>query len=176
MCDTFNSEPTGSEPIYHGATSQFDYNCSTTSNTMSNFPYTPGTLVFTSNSEGGKSHVGIYVGDFVDLDGGKHSGEVVEAMGHDWGVVTSSIENPRWDSWGQLECCTIDTKKGQVFDVRTMGVAGAANIKTENMKPFVATLPPTASTKLDYDKIREARICAMMFFICRRCTKRFCRL
>lgn len=163
-CDDVNGEPVSSSPVVHGATSQF-YACSPTSETMSDFPYIPGTLVFHTNGEY-KSHVGIYVGDFIDADGDSHSNAVVEAMGHNWGVTTTDISNDKWDAWGQLECCTIDTKKGQKFDARSSnGLArGNITINTQNMRPFVATVTPNYSNKIDYDKIKAARISAMMFY------------
>lgn len=37
-------------------------------------------------------------------------------------------------------------------------------IQTTNMKPFVATIPAGSNPSLDYSKISEARICAMMFY------------
>ena len=37
-------------------------------------------------------------------------------------------------------------------------------INTENMHPFVATVAPGYKQKIDYNKIKEARISAMMFF------------
>lgn len=164
MCDNVNGEPKGTMPIYHGSTSQFYYDCNVTSNTLDDFPYTPGTLVFIS-SGGTKTHVGIYIGNFIDSSGEFHEDIVVEAKGHDYGVVTSNVHNSVWDSWGQLECCTIDTSKGQVFDARTIVVStGSVSINAKNTKPFVATLPPDASSSPNYDKLKGARVSAMMFY------------
>ena len=39
-----------------------------------------------------------------------------------------------------------------------------ALIQTQSMKPFVATIPEGSNPKLDYNKLKEARISAMMFF------------
>lgn len=52
----------------------------------------PGSLVFLTNNEKRKHHVGVYIGDNI----------VIEAKGTQWGVVTSDLKH--WDSWGQLKC------------------------------------------------------------------------
>lgn len=165
MCDTVDGNPTGSMPIAHGATSQFNGNCKTKSNSMSNFPYLPGTLVFHSSGST-KTHVGIYVGTFTDKNGEVHKHAVVEAMGHKWGVTTTLVTNSKWDSWGQLSCCAVDTTTGTQFDARNLGLSssGAVTINTEVMRPFVATVLPDQHSKIDYDKIKAARVSAMMFY------------
>ena len=157
-CEGINDPPTLPNPLKNQY-SMFNADCSTHSNSMNDFPYIPGTLVFTSNGAS-KTHVGIYVGDFIDLDGDKHTNSVVEAMGHNWGVTTSSIDSNRWDSWGQLDCCEIDTTKGMVIDAR----ASTAHINVEVNRPFVATLSESYGKSLDYTKIKAAKISAMMFF------------
>ena len=167
-CESVGGEPTlpvpSSDDVAHGSNSQFNYNCSVKSTTMSDFPYIPGTLVF-QTSAGVRTHVGIYVGDFIDLEGNTHSDEVIEAMGHSYGVVTTKIDNEKWDCWGQLDYCVVDTKKGMSFDARSATVTGSAfNINPEAMTPFVATIPPDYYATLDYDKIKSARISAMAFF------------
>lgn len=165
-CESVGGEPTLSNPLTNQS-SMFYSDCSSNSNDMYNFPYTPGTLVFHTNSLGSKTHVGIYVGKFTDLNGKTYSNTVVEAMGHDYGVTTSDInDSSRWDSWGQLDCSVIDTTKDTAFDARSVSVAnsGPITINTQAMKPFVATLSPRFNYNLDYDKIKEARISAMAFF------------
>jgi len=162
-CEGVDAPPTLSNPL-NNQSSMFNADCSKHSETMDDFPYIPGTIVFHSSGSS-KTHVGIYVGEFIDRDGNNYTNTVVEAMGHDWGVVTSSLSNSRWDSWGQLDCCTIDTKQGERFDARNIGgTGGTITINTESMNPFIATLPPTTSKKLDYDKIKDARISGMSFF------------
>ena len=52
----------------------------------------PGSLVFLTNQEGRKHHVGVYVGNNV----------VIEAKGTEWGVITSQLAH--WNAWGQLKC------------------------------------------------------------------------
>lgn len=164
-CESVGAEPTLSNPL-NNQSSMFYSDCTTRSNDMDDFPYIPGTIVFHTNDSGAKSHVGIYVGKFIDLDGESHTDEVVEASSHDYGVITSSINNSKWDSWGQLDCCTIDTTTTTTFDARSSSVASTASItiNAEAMTPFVATIPPYANPTLDYDKIKEARISAMAFF------------
>ena len=49
-------------------------------------PETPGVCVFMANM----GHVGVYIGN----------GEVVEAMGHAYGVVKTRLENRGWAYWG----------------------------------------------------------------------------
>lgn len=51
-----------------------------------------GSLVFLTNAEGRKHHVGVYVGNDT----------VIEAKGTKFGVVTSKLSH--WDSWGELKC------------------------------------------------------------------------
>lgn len=51
-----------------------------------------GSLVFLTNAEKRKHHVGVYVGNNV----------VIEAKGTQWGVITSELSH--WDSWGELKC------------------------------------------------------------------------
>jgi len=164
-CDSVTDGPVRESPVFHGSNSQYLYYCRTKSSSMSNFPYIPGTLVFHTNYEDVRAHVGIYIGTFTDIDGNEHNDAVVEAKGRDWGVLISDIGAYKWDCWGQLDCCTVDTKKGMKFDARTLGISGGAvKINTEAMRPFVATLSPSYSQKLDYAKIKDARISAMMFF------------
>ena len=163
-CESVGAEPTLSNPL-NNQWSMFTYDCSNRSNTLDDFPYIPGTLVFKTNSSGAKYHVGIYVGDFIDMDGDNHTNEVVEAYGHDYGVIASKLTSG-WDSWGQLDCCTIDTTKGMSFDARTASIiaGGKVTINTESMTPFVATIPYQYNPTLDYQKIKDARISAMAFF------------
>lgn len=165
MCDDVNAAPSGSQPIAHGATSQYNGNCKDKSTNMKTFPYLPGTLVFHSTGAT-KTHVGIYVGTYIDKDGKEHTDAVVEAMGHKWGVTTTQITNSKWNAWGQLSCCTIDTVKGMKFDARNLGATsgGAVTINTEIMQPFVATVAPTFDKKLDYEKLKSAKVSAMLFF------------
>lgn len=167
-CDNIDTAPTKKSPISKKTNDMYKSDCDPHFSAMSNFPNIPGTLVFTTKG-GVKTHVGIFVGDFIDLNGKQHSGEVIDALGHNWGIVTSKLKDPKWDSWGQLKCCTIDTTKGMNFDARTtIGNLAYGNpqasIQAEKMKPFVATVSTTYKGNINYNKIKEARISAMMFF------------
>lgn len=162
-CEGVNSAPTLSNPL-NNQWSMFHADCKPNSEDMGDFPYIPGTLVFHTNSAGSKTHVGIYVGNFIDADGDSHEDEVVEAMGHAYGVTSTKIYNDKWDSWGQLSCCTIDTKKGMTFDARTSGISSTPHINVEATTPFIATLSQSYQLDLDYDKIKKARISGMSFF------------
>lgn len=164
MCEGVDDAPSGREPIASGATSQYNGNCKDKSTNMKTFPYIPGTLVFHSTGAT-KTHVGIYVGTYIDKDGKEHNNAVVEAMGHNWGVTTTLISNSKWNAWGQLTCCTIDTTKDMKFDARSLGASGGAvNINTEVMRPFVATVSPTFDKKIDYERLKSAKVSAMLFF------------
>ena len=62
-------------------------------------PETPGVCVFMANM----GHVGVYIGN----------GEVVEAMGHAYGVVKTRLENRGWAYWGMpewIEYGTVDVE------------------------------------------------------------------
>lgn len=52
----------------------------------------PGTAIFT-DKDGDKTHVGLYIGN----------GDVIEAQGTRYGVVTSKITNKKWKCWGELK-------------------------------------------------------------------------
>ena len=152
-CDTVDGNPTGATSVVHGSTSQYNGNCSRKSTSMDTFPYIPGTLVF--HSEGStKTHVGIYVGTFTDLNGVEHTNAVVEAKGRDYGVVISELSAWKWNAWGQLSVCEIDTTKDTKFDARnnatTTMMTGSVTIETKNMNPFVATILGKQSLTIDY--------------------------
>lgn len=165
-CESVGAAPTLTNPL-NNQQSIFYADCTKKrSDDMDDFPYIPGTIVFHTNDAGSKTHVGIYVGNFIDLDGDSHDNEVVEAMGHSYGVTTTKLSNSKWDSWGQLDCCTVDTSKGMTFDARSASLASgsAVQLHPEVTTPFVATIAPQYNPTLDYDKIKKARISAMSFF------------
>ena len=162
-CTTVEGKPNGKYPVAHGATSQYNGDCSKKGK-MSSFPKIPGTLVFHSNGSN-KSHVGIYVGTFIDAQGNKHENAVVEAMGQKWGVVYSSVSSSKWDSWGQLKLCQVDTTISTVFDARTSSASGSSIVlDPKAMTPFIATVLGERALSINYDQIKEARISGMMFF------------
>lgn len=162
--------PSIAPPIAHSANLQYTDYCKTKSNNMSDFPAIPGTLVFPSG--GSKHHVGIYVGTYTDKDGHVHHSQVIEARGHNWGIVSTDVGDSKWACWGQLDCCEVDTTTETTFDARINAasgsqqtqVAGPITINTEAMRPFVATVLGEANPNIDYKKIKEARISMMMFF------------
>lgn len=55
--------------------------------TMSTFPDVAGVAVFM------KGHVGVYIGN----------GEVIEARGHAYGVVTTKLSERKWTSWAYID-------------------------------------------------------------------------
>ena len=61
---------------------------------ISNLPETPGVCVFMANM----GHVGVYIG----------KGEVVEAMGHAYGVVKTKVAGRGWAYWGMPEWISYD--------------------------------------------------------------------
>lgn len=63
--------------------------------TINTMPDVPGTLVFMSG------HVGVYIGN----------GEVIEAMGHAYGVVLTKLKNRPWTKWGQPDWIEYEVKE-----------------------------------------------------------------
>ena len=61
---------------------------------ISTLPEIPGVCVFMANM----GHVGVYIGN----------GEVVEAMGHAYGVVKTRVGNRGWAYWGMPEWISYD--------------------------------------------------------------------
>ena len=61
---------------------------------ISTLPEAPGVCVFMADM----GHVGVYIGN----------GEVVEAMGHAFGVVKTRVENRGWAYWGMPEWISYD--------------------------------------------------------------------
>ena len=61
---------------------------------IGSLPETPGVCVFMANM----GHVGVYIGN----------GQVVEAMGHAYGVVKTRLENRGWACWGMPEWISYD--------------------------------------------------------------------
>lgn len=93
----WSATPT-STPVYN-AKQDFDVNTfykkCTKKGTISTFKKVQGQLVF-KGTAAKKTHMGVYVGN----------NKVVEAKGHAYGVVTSSITS--WSYWGQCNLITDD--------------------------------------------------------------------
>lgn len=74
---------------------------------ISTMPDVPGVLVFMSG------HVGVYIGN----------GEVIEARGHEYGVVKTKLKSRPWVNWGKCpwisyQAFTLKVKSG-TWNVRT---------------------------------------------------------
>lgn len=94
----WSATPT-STPVYN-AKQDFDvntfYNKCTKKGTISTFKKVEGQLVF-KGTAAKKTHMGVYIGN----------NKVVEAKGHAYGVITSSITSG-WTYWGQCNLITDD--------------------------------------------------------------------
>lgn len=77
-------------------------NACTVCGDISTIPELPGVLVFKTG------HVGVYVGN----------GEVIEARGHNYGVVKTKLNERGWTSWGQCPYITYETPAPKA-DVKT---------------------------------------------------------
>lgn len=60
----------------------------------------PGTAVFVLKGTSDRSHVGLYIGN----------GEVIEASGHQAGVIKTKITDSKWAEWGELKGVDYDLK------------------------------------------------------------------
>lgn len=74
------------------------YRTATKKGTIKNFDNVPGRLVF-KEKNGSMHHVGVYIGN----------GRVIEAKGHAYGIVESSLSSG-WTHWGQCSFIKEDTK------------------------------------------------------------------
>lgn len=78
------------------------YSNSTLKGTISSFPAHVGQLVYKSSVKTDAKkihHVGVYIGD----------GYVIEAKGHEYGVVKTKFDNAGWTHWSQCPYITDDT-------------------------------------------------------------------
>ena len=160
--------------VAHGATSQYNQ-CSNKSPNKKNFPAIPGTLVFHNANASGtkKSHVGVYIGNLTTISGKKYTDAVVEAKGHEWGVVVSRWSDSKWNSWGQLKSslCNYNTTKGQAFIATKSGTSTntVANvdpksfIKLDQISPYMATLGPTAKAA-DFSFLKNNDVTMIMLY------------
>lgn len=72
---------------------------------ITTLPETPGVCVFMANM----GHVGVYIGN----------GEVVEAMGHAYGVVKTKVAGRGWAYWGMPEWIDYGAEKPSQSDAPT---------------------------------------------------------
>lgn len=82
-CDS----PTDNTPTYNSAqdvSANGMYSACKTKGAIATLPEVPGVLVFKDK------HVGVYIGN----------GEVIEARGHDYGVVKTKVTDRGWVNWG----------------------------------------------------------------------------
>ena len=84
---------------------------------ISDIPETPGVCVFMRDM----SHVGVYIGN----------GEVVEAMGHAYGVVKTKLVGRSWAYWGMPDWIdysgNITESVSNVSNLDTIGQTGSAD-------------------------------------------------
>ena len=90
-CDTYDSVPKYNASEDYGA-NKF-YTNATQKGSMDSFIDVPGILVF-KGTDKSKSHVGVYIG----------AGKVVEAKGHNYGVIVSDVSTFKY--WGQCNLIT----------------------------------------------------------------------
>ena len=83
-CDTIDAAPKYNAAHDKGANSMID--ACTEKGTINTIQNIPGLVVWKNN------HIGIYIGD----------GEVIEARGHDYGVIKTKLEDMGWSKWGKL--------------------------------------------------------------------------
>lgn len=93
-CDS----PEDNTPVYNSAqdlSANMMRDACKTNGAISSLPDVPGVLVFK------EKHVGVYIGN----------GEVIEARGHDYGVVKTKVTDRGWLSWGYCPYITYETPK-----------------------------------------------------------------
>ena len=96
-CDTPNSEPkyVGSQDV---AVNGLYIQCGR-KGTLNSMPDIPGVCVFRADM----GHVGVYIGN----------GQVVEAMGHAYGVVKTDLHSRDWSLWGMPTWLTYDDQSAE---------------------------------------------------------------
>ena len=83
-CDTIDAAPKYNVAQDKGANGMID--ACTEKGTINTIQNIPGLVVWKNN------HIGIYIGD----------GYVIEAIGHDYGVIKTKLEDNAWLKWGKL--------------------------------------------------------------------------
>ena len=101
-CDTPTSAPNKNYKSSQDKTAVGMYDASAQKGTISSFPAHVGQLVYKSRSKTDAKkihHVGVYIGD----------GYVIEAMGHEEGVVKTKLDGGGWTHWSQCPYIIDDT-------------------------------------------------------------------
>lgn len=97
---------------------------------ISTMPDTPGILVFMSG------HVGVYIGN----------GEVIEARGHEYGVVKTKLEGRGWRWWGKCPFIQYDNVKSNTTPTSTSTVkVTVKKVKLKAGNWNIRKLPSTGS-------------------------------
>ena len=84
------------------------YSASSLKGAISGFPAHPGQLVYKSSKKDDPKkihHVGVYIG----------SGYVVEAKGHEYGVVKTKFDGAGWTHWSQCPYITDDSSEAKIY-------------------------------------------------------------
>lgn len=143
--------------IWADVSAQGTYDQCTKRGPINNMPLIPGCTVYMHNKTKGRmGHVGTYIGN----------GQVVEARGVAYGVVTTKLADRAWTHWGLLDWLDHDLKAdtGKVI-VGTQADAGdATNAKPDDIAPGTTVtlfdqaldiLAQTAGISTEYWKIRK---------------------
>lgn len=125
------SDTPASSPKYNASqdkSAQGMYAASIVKGTISTFPMKAGQLVYKSTSKTDAKkihHVGVYIGD----------GYVVEAMGHEEGVVKTKFANAGWTHWSQCPYISESSKPGLSYTPAYEGkytiTGGIVNLRTD---------------------------------------------
>ncbi len=122
-CDS----PADTTPTYNGAQDKSAngmYDVCTTKGNIYTIPEVAGVLVFMNN------HVGVYIGN----------GEVIEARGHDYGVVKTKLAGRAWKNWGYCPYITYEKPKTTtVKDSKIDTVVEVQKWLNQNYKSGLAT-------------------------------------
>ena len=103
-CDSPDSLPTKYSSAQDVAVDGLYRKCSR-KGSITSLPETPGVCVFMDNM----GHVGVYIGN----------GEVVEAMGHAYGVVKTKLAGRGWAYWGMPDWISYDAMEYETLGALT---------------------------------------------------------
>lgn len=112
------------KPAFNSAqdkSAQGMYAAATEKGTINSFPARPGQLVFMSKSKSDAKkihHAGVYIGD----------GYVIEAKGHEYGVVKTVFAGAGWTHWAQCPYITDDNANANAGKSYTKSYAGSYTV------------------------------------------------